>query len=140
MGCPWCSTRAKYFYGMSTRFASYYSFSFNFWEWCNPSRCQTLHQIKCGLRAAESYVELDGSSPNARLVANAIENSSQSAPFFVAVPAQGGLFIHFADKINMLQFRESHLDVFFAKMSYQKHNALGKTIFHWSYLRHKSSA
>ena len=55
--------------------------------WCNPSRCQTLHQIKCGLRAAESYVELDGSSPNARLVANAIENRSQSAPFFAAVLA-----------------------------------------------------
>ena len=104
---------------MGTRFASYYSFSFNFWEWRNSSRCQTLHQIKCDLRVAESYVELDGSSPNARLVANAIENSSQSAPFFVAVLAGGGLFIHFAEKMNMLQFGESHLAVFFAKMSYQ---------------------
>ena len=31
--------------------------------------------IKCGLKAAESYVELDGSSQNARLVANSIESS-----------------------------------------------------------------
>ena len=40
------------------------------------------HFIKCGLRAAESYIELDGSSPNARLVANAIESSPHSTPFF----------------------------------------------------------
>ena len=40
------------------------------------------HFIKCGLRAAESYVELDRSSPNARLVANAIENSLQPTPIF----------------------------------------------------------
>ena len=38
--------------------------------------------IKCGLKAAESYVELDGSSQNARLVANSIESSPQSTPFF----------------------------------------------------------
>ena len=43
------------------------------------------HFIKCALRAAESYAELNGSSPNARLVANAIENSLQSTPFFAAV-------------------------------------------------------
>ena len=39
------------------------------------------HFIKCGLRPAESYVELDRSSPNARLAANAIANSLQSTPF-----------------------------------------------------------
>ena len=40
------------------------------------------HFIKRGLRAAESYVELDGSTPNERLVTNAIENSPQSTPIF----------------------------------------------------------
>ena len=40
------------------------------------------HFIKCGLRDAESYVEMDGSSPKAILVANAIESSPQSTPFF----------------------------------------------------------
>ena len=37
--------------------------------------------IKYGPRAAESYVELDGSSPNARLGVNTMENSPQSTPF-----------------------------------------------------------
>ena len=37
--------------------------------------------------AAESYFELDGSSPNARLGANAIENSPQSTPFFATALA-----------------------------------------------------
>ena len=40
------------------------------------------HFIKCGLRAAKSYVELDGSSPNPRLAANTIENRPQSTRFF----------------------------------------------------------
>ena len=40
----------------------------------------------------------------------------------------------------MLQLGELHLAVFFVKISYQKHNALGQMIFHWSYLRHKFSA
>ena len=83
------------------------------------------HFIKCALRAAESYVELDGSSPNARLVANAIENSLQSTPFFAAVLTWRGLLIHFPDKMNILQISESHLAVFFAKIGHQKHNAIG---------------
>ena len=45
LGCPWCSTWAKYFYSMGTRFASYHSFSFSFRKWCNPSGCQTLYQM-----------------------------------------------------------------------------------------------
>ena len=37
--------------------------------------------LKCGCRAAESYIELDGFSLNARLVANAMKNSPQSTHF-----------------------------------------------------------
>ena len=40
------------------------------------------HFIKCGYRTAESFVELDGSSPNAILVANPLEYSPESTPLF----------------------------------------------------------
>ena len=58
---------------MGTRFASYYAFPSIFGN--GAILPHVKHFIKYGLRAAESYVELDGSSPNARLVANAVENS-----------------------------------------------------------------
>ena len=66
---------------MGTRFESYYYYFTPIFQ--NGAILPDVkHFIKCGLRAAESYIELDGSSPNARLVANAIENSPQSTPFF----------------------------------------------------------
>ena len=75
--------------------------------------------LKCGCRAAESYIELDGFSLNARLVANAMKNSPQSTHFDMTF-----IINSFLEKMMMLRFRESHLVVFFSKTSYQKYNAL----------------
>ena len=68
------------------------------------------HFIKCGLRAAKWYVELNGSMPNGGPASNAIEKSL----------AWHGLLTHFLDKMNMQRFGESHIAVFFGKNKLSK--------------------